>query len=235
MRESAFRFKTMIFLLAAVFSFSACGSNKLQNAAASSAGDMEDEERAAEAVDRGIWEPPLSGLYWGMERREAEKDYIFPEEDGVEQTGQTDGELVYLTLTEIQDVYGFAMEVVLIFDERYGLVEVNALCAPEEIQELQKTLIERFEKEAKTQVHLEDNRILWQTEPLNAQYSREEVRGFLEKEYGSSLNADSLEAVITGELGSPLVSCTLYISGEREGTLCLDGRVQARLRKWVNR
>ena len=189
-------------------------------------------ETAAEAVGQEeIWEPPLASLYWGMDRREAEKYYIFSEANAAEQTGE---ESVYLSLAESQNVYGFEMEVVLTFDERYGLVEVNARCAPEEVQELQKTLTEHFEKEAKTQVHLEDNRILWQTEPLNAQYSREEVRGFLKEEYGSGLNADSLEAIITAELGSPLVSCVLYTSGEREGTLCLDAGVQARLRKWVN-
>ena len=196
-------------------------------------------EAQDELLAEDPWEPLLS-LEWGMSPEAAAEHAAFTEDIAPETASQEtdsgkDGQesLIYGTLSGQKLLYGVSMEVTLIFDGEYGLVELNAQCEPEEVEDLGETLTELCAKEEGTTLHMEEERLIWQTEPVGEFCTPEDMSGYLTEAYGESIYPGNLDAAVTGELGKPLVSCTLYLSGEREGTLCLDARGQAHLKKWT--
>lgn len=158
------------------------------------------------------WGPQIDNLYWGMSKKDAEEYYTCTEEQQEVSPG-----IYYQSLKEPVLIYGIEMDVILIFEENYGLTGVQGKFDEKSIEDLQNKL------DAKLGDHkFSTLSIMWWSDLVSDCYDREQIERAYNKLYSDLFLP---ETFITGRLYSPLVSYKLFLSGKRKGTLVIDGSI----------
>ena len=179
------------------------------------------QEEAASA-----WAPPVQGLRWGMSVEEA------VEAIGCESYESSEnGDLLSIMLPDsVSTSYGVDLSKVTLgfattdsgIPGNDGLVTVNAICAPEEIETLKTALDATYADYRKTDDFTEPSR--WESEAMyeleNASELEQALREALTQALGSEMD---LEPLVTPSMGAPGVSYSLFTQGQTAGLFMTDG------------
>lgn len=161
----------------------------------------------------------MNNLVWGMDQKEVQMFYTFAD-NGEEVSPH----IFYYDLKEPQEIYGCQMDITLVFEEGYGLKGVVGYT--DEVEELQKNIqndLGKYRTGAQP-----SNGISWKSELVGEQYDRDQI----EREYCKIFGEDELtQSILTGLLGSPLVSIELKTSGNRRGMFFIDANNLMKVQK----
>lgn len=172
-----------------------------------------------------VWNPPISGLEWGMNSDEVQELYPFT----IIGNGEKDGTF-WAVLNDKVPIYGIDMEVSLSFYESenimLGLQNLAIKCPEEYADEFEQKLEERFKG---ISVPLIDKYgwKSWVTEDIVSDYySTEQMWEAYEKRVGKDFmmeNYDYFRGYISGLPRAYLVSYKLKIDGEDTGFIEING------------
>lgn len=165
------------------------------------------------------WTTHMNNLVWGMDQKEVQMFYTFAD-NGEEVSPH----IFYYDLKEPQEIYGCQMDITLVFEEGYGLKGVVGYT--DEVEKLQKNIqndLGKYRTGAQP-----SNGISWKSELVGEQYDRDQI----EREYCKIFGEDELtQSILTGLLGSPLVSIELKTSGNRRGMFFIDANNLMKVQK----
>lgn len=162
-----------------------------------------------------LWSPGLPSLKWGMSPKEVQQFYAF-EGESIEISEH----MYQYTLKDSVKLFDCRLKISLIFEETRGLERVEAYADQE--KQLEKSLVNIYDEYC-TGSFADDEKLEWKSEPVGSQYAEEQIRDAYRKVLGDIAEVESMTKAAAG---CDMTRIVLYTSGEREGTLIIDGHGQ---------